>query len=280
MPAAVGLPLGLTLAVLLYRFEDLDLYVHRGVVWLVLTSGAVVVYAATVTLLGRVFTGLGGAVSLVAAAGVAAVLAPAHWLAQRAVGRLLYGRRDEPYAVLSTVARRARAAGDPLAVLPEIATAVVDGLRVPCAAVRVTADDGHPTTAAEQGRWAGEPARFPMVAHGRPVGELLAAPGGRASGSRRVRQRCYATWPTRRRWPPRRAAARWTCSGRATGSSWPARRSAAGCAGTCTTAWAPRWPGRGCSPTSCAGPWSTTRPARCWRRSRRTSRRAAPRSGS
>ena len=176
VPAAVGLPLGLTLAVLLYRFEDLDLYVHRGVVWLVLTSGAVVVYAATVTVLGRVFTGLGGAVPLLAAAAVAAVLAPAHWLAQRAVGRLLYGRRDEPYAVMSTVGRRARAAGDPLAVLPEIATAVVDGLRVPYAAVRVTADDGHPTTAAEHGRWAGEPARFPMVAHGRPVGELLAAP--------------------------------------------------------------------------------------------------------
>jgi len=176
VPAAVGLPLGLTLAVLLYRFEDLDLYVHRGVVWLVLTSGAVVVYAATVTVLGQVFTGLGGAVPLLAAAAVAAVLAPAHWLAQRAVGRLLYGRRDEPYAVMSTVGRRARAAGDPLAVLPEITTAVVDGLRVPYAAVRVTADDGHPTTAAEHGRWAGEPARFPMVAHGRPVGELLAAP--------------------------------------------------------------------------------------------------------
>jgi two-component system, NarL family, sensor kinase len=264
VPAAVGLPLGLTLAVLLYRFEDLDLYVHRGVVWLVLTSGAVVVYAATVTVLGRVFTGLGGTVPLLAAAAVAAVLAPAHWLAQRAVGRLLYGRRDEPYAVMSTVGRRARAAGDPLAVLPEIATAVVDGLRVPYAAVRVTADDGHPTTAAEQGR---------SASCSRP-------PGGRASGSRRVRRRCCATWPTRRRWPPRRAAARWTCSGRATGSSWPGRRSAGGCAATCTTAWAPRWPARGCSPTSCAGPSSTTRRAHCWRPSRRTSRPAAPRSGS
>ena len=31
---------------------------------------------------------------------------------------------------------------------------------------------------------------------------------------------------------------------------------------------------------SCAGPSSTTRRARCWRRSRRTSRPAAPRSGS
>jgi two-component system, NarL family, sensor kinase len=176
VPAAVGLPIGLTLAVLLYRFEDLDLYVHRGVVWLVLSASAVVLYAGSVTVLGAAFTGLGGSVPLLAAAAVAAVLSPAYWLTQRGVRRLLYGRRDEPYAVMSTVGRRARAVGDPLAVLPEIASAVVDGLRVPYAAIRVTADDDHPTTAAEHGRWAGEPVRFPMVAHGRPVGELLAAP--------------------------------------------------------------------------------------------------------
>lgn len=176
VPAAVGLPLGLTLAVLLYRFEDLDLYVHRGVVWLVLTALAVLVYATTVTVLGAVFSGLGNAVALLAAATVAALLAPAHWLAQRAVSRMLYGRRDEPYALMSSVGRRARATGDPLAVLPEITTTVVDGLRVPYAAVRVATDDGDPTTAAEHGRWAGEPERFPMVAHGRAVGELLVAP--------------------------------------------------------------------------------------------------------
>ena len=250
-------------------------------VWLVLTSGAVVVYAATVTVVAARWSAVThSAVPLLAAAGVAAVLAPAHWLAQRAVGRLLYGRRDEPYAVMSTVGRRARAAGDPLAVLPEIATAVVDGLRVPYAAVRVTADDGHPTTAAEQGRWAGDPRGSRWWRTGGRSASCSRPRGGRASGSRRVRRRCCATWPTRRRWPPRRAAARWTCSGRATGSSWRARRSAGGCAATCTTAWAPRWPGRGCSPTSCAGPSSTTRRARCWRRSRRTSRPAAPRSGS
>jgi signal transduction histidine kinase len=161
--------------VVAYRFEDLDLYVHRGVVWLVLTVLAVVVYAGAVTALGNAFSGLGGTVPLIAGAAVAAVLAPAYRLTQRGVSRLLYGRRDEPYAVMSSVGRRARAAGDPLAVLPEITTAVVDGLRVPYAAVQVITDDGRPVTAAEAGRWAGEPERFPMVAHGRPVGELLAA---------------------------------------------------------------------------------------------------------
>ena len=85
VPAAVGLPLGLTLAVLRYRFEDLDLYVHRGSSgwcsprgrWWSTPHGDRV---------GRVFIGLGvGAVPLLAAAAVAAVLAPGARLAQRAV---------------------------------------------------------------------------------------------------------------------------------------------------------------------------------------------------
>ena len=181
VPAVVGLPVALTLAVLLYRFEDLDLYVHRGVVWLVLTALAMGVYAGAATVLGEAFAGLGGALPLLATATVAAALLPAHRLAQRGVSRLLYGRRDEPYAVISTVGRRARAGVDPLAVLPEIATAVVDGLRVPYAAIKVVGDESsefgdQATTVAEHGRWAGEPQRFPMTAHGRPVGELLATP--------------------------------------------------------------------------------------------------------
>ena len=187
-------------------------------------------------------------------------------------------RADEPYAVMT---RSGGGRGQPATRWPSCRRSPRPSRRAAGALRRRPshADDGRPTTAAERGGGRAS-RRVPMVAHGRPVGDFSQLRGGRASGSPAGERRCSATWPTRRRWPPRRAAARWTCSGRATGSSWPARRSAAGCGATCTTAWAPRWPGRGCSPMSCAGPSSTTRRARCWRRSRRTSRPAAPRSGS
>jgi signal transduction histidine kinase len=175
--AVAALPLGLTLAVLRYQLHDLDLYVNRGVVWLTLTTLAIGTYAVAVTALGRVVGDAGSPVpSLLAAAAVAALLQPASRLAQRGVNRLLYGRRDEPYAVLTQLGGHLEAVRDPLAVLPQIAATLVDGLRLPYVAIRVAGEDGAPVTAAEHGRWSGEPHRFAMVAHGRPVGELWVAP--------------------------------------------------------------------------------------------------------
>jgi two-component system NarL family sensor kinase len=186
LPAVVALPLGLTFAVLRYRFADLDLYVHRGSVWIVLTALAVAVYAATVSVVsGTLVRGDSPWVSLLGAGAVAALLQPAERLARRGVSRLLYGRRDDPYAVVTELGRHLGTVRDPLAVLPRIASTVVDGLRVPYAAIRITAADGTTSTVAEEGRWRA-PERFALVAHGEPVGELLVAPrlaGGGFTGA-------------------------------------------------------------------------------------------------
>ena len=187
VPAVVALPLGLTFAVLRYRFADLDLYVHRGSVWVVLTALAVAVYAGTVTVVSAALVGGGSPwadtpwVSLLGAGAVAALLHPAERLAQRGVSRLLYGRRDEPYAVVTELGRHLGDVPDPLAVLPLVTASVVDGLRVPYAAIRLTAADGTTAIAAEHGRWRA-PERFALVAHGEPVGELLVAPRRAGAG--------------------------------------------------------------------------------------------------
>jgi signal transduction histidine kinase len=174
--AVASLPIGLTVAVLQYRLHDLDLYVHRGAVWVVLMAVAVGSYAAVVAGLGAAFSSMTTqAASVLAAAVVAALLQPAERLVQRGVGRLLYGRRDEPYAVLAGIGRQL-GGRDALQVLPEITASLVDGLKVPYAAVRVVDGDGSLTTAAESGRWAAEPQAFALVADGRDVGELLVAP--------------------------------------------------------------------------------------------------------
>lgn len=176
-PAVVAFPLGLTVAALRYHLHDLDLYLHRGTVWAVLTALAIAAFVGVAAAVGTVVALPGSPVpTVVAAAVVAALLLPAQSLVQRAVRRLLYGRRDEPYAVLTGLGRRLGTVRDPLAVMPEIAAAVVDALRVPYAAVRVREEDGSTHTAAEFGRWADAPSAFPMVANGREVGELVVAP--------------------------------------------------------------------------------------------------------
>ena len=50
LATVVALPLGLSFAILQYRLYDLDLYIHRGVVWLLLITLAVATFAGAVTL--------------------------------------------------------------------------------------------------------------------------------------------------------------------------------------------------------------------------------------
>lgn len=175
--AVAALPLGLTFAVLRFQLHDLDLYVHRGAVWLVLTGLAIATYAVVVAAVSGTFVEAGSpTAALLGAGAVAAILQPAQHLAQRGVSRLLYGRRDDPYAVITSLGRFLGTMRDPLAVLPQITSTIVDELKVPYAALVLTGTDGVAATVAERGRWSGPPQRFPLVAHGEAVGEMLVTP--------------------------------------------------------------------------------------------------------
>jgi signal transduction histidine kinase len=176
VPGVVALPLGLTVAVLQYRLHNLDLYIHRGTVWLVLSGLAVAVYAASATALGETIAGASHTTMLLAVGAAAAILHPAERFVRRAISRLLYGRRDDPYAILTRQGRLLENATDPMAVLPGFAAALVDGLKVPYTAIVLREPDGSSSVAAEHGRLAGEPERFAMTVHGNEVGDLIVSP--------------------------------------------------------------------------------------------------------
>jgi two-component system NarL family sensor kinase len=178
LPAVVALPIGITLAILQFSLLDLDLYVHRGLVWVVMIGIAVSIYALVVTGLEGLIGEHGSrTANLVAAAACAAALLPAERAAQRGVRRLVYGHRDDGYEVLTRVGRQIEAVRDPLEVLPRFVTTLVDTLRVPYAAVALTATGGEePLVVAHGRRTGGDQERYPMVAHGVEVGALLVEP--------------------------------------------------------------------------------------------------------
>src|SRR5207244_6547729 len=82
---------------------------------------------------------------------VAVLFQPLRERLQRGVNRLLYGQRDEPYAVLSRLGRRLEAALVPEAILPGLVETVAQALKVPYAAVAVMGDDGGFAIAAAYG---------------------------------------------------------------------------------------------------------------------------------
>jgi signal transduction histidine kinase len=85
-------------------------------------------------------------------AGLVAVLfAPLRERLQRGVNRLMYGERDDPYAVLSRMGERLEATLAPKAVLPTIAETIAQALKLPYVAIEL-GHDGEFVKEAEHGK--------------------------------------------------------------------------------------------------------------------------------
>ena len=103
------------------------------------------------------------------------------WL-QRAANRLLYGERDEPYAVISRLGRRLEATLAPDAILPAIVETVRRGAQAALRGHRARRAGRDRAVAAATGTPVPDPLRLPLVYQGEPVGELLLAPRAPGEG--------------------------------------------------------------------------------------------------
>ena len=172
----IALPTAIGISVLRYRLYDIDLVINRTLVYGTLTAGVVGVYVFVVGYLGAVFrTGGNLGISLVATGIVAVLFAPLRDRVQRAANRLMYGERDEPYAVVSRLGERLESTLAPDAVLPAIATTVREALKLPYAAVALSRGDSS-EVAASSGEPPADLLRLPLSYQGETVGELLLAP--------------------------------------------------------------------------------------------------------
>jgi signal transduction histidine kinase len=171
VPVAVGV------AVLRYRLFDVDVIINRALVYGTLTVSVVALYVFVVGYLGALFR-VGGnlAISLVATGLVAVLFAPLRDRLQRAVDRLMYGERDEPYAVISRLGRRLETTLAPDAVLPTIVETLKETLRLPYAAIALAEGADASEIAASAGRPVEDPLHWPLVYQNERVGELLLGP--------------------------------------------------------------------------------------------------------
>jgi signal transduction histidine kinase len=181
-PAGISLgfslvPLALAVALLRSRLWDLDVVVNRALVWATVTVGLLALYLGVVATLGRALGAIGDAGgSLLAAAVVALAFAPARDRTQRAVNRVMYGQRDEPYRVLSGLGQRLEGVAAPDAALQTVVDTVASALRSPHVAVVLWEPDGTARTAARTGAAVPEPVVLPLVHRHQAVGELHVAP--------------------------------------------------------------------------------------------------------
>jgi signal transduction histidine kinase len=154
MLAGVGLtllPVATGAAILQYRLYDIDLVINRTLVYSTLTTILFGIYMSVAIGAGALVGSRLASGSALAATGVVALLfAPLHDWLQRAVNRLMYGQRDDPYAVLSHLGRRVQSTLSPATVLTTVVDTVGQALRLPYVAIALRQDD-RLMTVAERG---------------------------------------------------------------------------------------------------------------------------------
>lgn len=183
IPATIGI------AVLRHQLWDIDTIINRALVYGLLTASIAGVYVLVIGGISLLLQPYGNlVVSLLAAGMVAVLFQPLRERLQRGVNRLMYGERDEPYAVLSRLSRRLEATIAPDTVLPTVVQTVREALKLPYAAITLN-QNGEFNVVAESGARKQNPRRIPLSYQGEPVGELLlsARPGEDAFGDADLR---------------------------------------------------------------------------------------------
>src|SRR4028118_2030681 len=186
--ALLVVPVFTYIAIVRHHLYDIDVVINRTLVYGALTSCVVGIYVLAIVALGALFQAQGNlGVSLLATGLVALLFQPLRGRLQRGVNRLMYGERDDPYAVTSRLGRRLEATITPEAVLPTIAETIAQALKLPYAAILLKEGEGFQTAAA-YGSPAGEPETLPLVYQREEIGRLAPAPrapgGGGSAGER------------------------------------------------------------------------------------------------
>ncbi|MCX7792524.1 MAG: sensor histidine kinase, partial [Chloroflexaceae bacterium] len=227
---ALMIPLALAVAILRHHLFDIGLVINRALVWGVLSALTMGLYVLLVGALSWLFQTSHSPLAFFLATGVVAVLfQPVRQRLQRGVNRLMYGERDDPYAVLSRLGQRLGGALAPDAVAPTIVESIAVALKLPYVALVVrsnglsrlageSATKVAPTNALARSNgfsrsermatevattntgteallaaW-GRPPAYPLVRlslthQGQAVGELLLAPRGPGETFSRVDRR-------------------------------------------------------------------------------------------
>src|SRR5215210_4647909 len=155
--ALLILPIFTYIAILRYDLYDIDVVINRTLVYGALTACVVGMYMISVVALGYLFRAQGNlAVSLLATGLVAVMFQPLRDRLQRGVNRLMYGERDDPYAVVSRLGKRLEAAIEPEAVLPTVVETIAQALKLPYAAILLKEGEQY-MSAASYGSARGEP---------------------------------------------------------------------------------------------------------------------------
>jgi signal transduction histidine kinase len=164
------------LSILYHHLFDIDLIINRTLVYVSLTAIIIGIYIGIVSVLAALFRNQGDPVtSLLATGAVAVIFQPVRQQLQYWINRLMFGERDNPYAVLSRLGQQLKTILTPQAMLLTMTETVATALKLPYAAISLAQDDGF-NISAMYGKPVSDPVILPLVYQNEVVGQLIVAP--------------------------------------------------------------------------------------------------------
>jgi two-component system, NarL family, sensor kinase len=186
-------PIAVGIAVLRHRLFDIDIVINRTIVYGGLTATVIAVYVATAGFIGSLVPREGSFATSLLATGVAALAAlPIRDRLQRAVNRLMYGDRDEPYRAITRLGERLSASLTTEEILPTVVTTVASALRLPYVAIEIGSGAVTAIAAATGDAQDRHLVRMPLVDQGEQIGELIVAPRAPGEAFSRADQQLLA----------------------------------------------------------------------------------------
>jgi signal transduction histidine kinase len=175
---SLGIPVSLALAVLRYRLWDVDLVINRALVYASVTALLAGVYLGVVLTTHAVLDGRGDlGASVAAAALVAIAFQPLRVAAQRLVNRVMFGDRDDPYAVLNRLGAALEEGAGTGGILAHVVATVATAMRLPGVAIALHGAGGQ-VIATTCGEVSDDAVRLPLTHQGVVVGDLVLASRG------------------------------------------------------------------------------------------------------
>ncbi|CAN5225179.1 hypothetical protein BH23CHL1_BH23CHL1_15110 [soil metagenome] len=167
--------LSIGVAVLRYRLWDIDIIINRTLVYATLTAMVVSVYVLAVSGLEALLPVRGEPIlSLLVTGFVAVLFAPLRERVQHGVNHLMYGDRDDPYAVMSRLGQRLESTLSPDTMLPIVTETVASALKVPYVEIS-TWEDGALKAITSSGAPTSRLIRHSLIFQGEVVGEIAVA---------------------------------------------------------------------------------------------------------
>lgn len=167
----MALPVVLAVGILRHGLLDIRVIVRRATTYAALAVVAGAVYVTVVVVFGALTEEGLGVGPVVATGVVAVVVVPAYARVQRAVDRVVFGSRGEPYELVKELGARLELAPGGEQALQLVTDTLCEQLRLPYVAIELTVA-GAAVVAASSGAASDTVERFPLRHHGSELGAL------------------------------------------------------------------------------------------------------------